>query len=171
MQRAKDATRGLRPAGPLEAADPGTSNRLEWRDPDTKLPLLPHIEDPIERQPERSALADLRWWRKLAPDPRRALGDPIGTDRGHRHRAKKAGAEVGHVDLLEIARRDGWRCGICHKRVGEFATGRRSASLDHIVPLSRGGAHVPENSQLCHLECNFSKNASDAIPSQLPFSL
>jgi 5-methylcytosine-specific restriction endonuclease McrA len=29
-----------------------------------------------------------------------------------------------------------------------------SASLDHIVPVSLGGAHVPGNVQLAHLICN-----------------
>ena len=35
-----------------------------------------------------------------------------------------------------------------------------SASLDHIVPLSRGGTHTLDNVQLAHLACNERKHNS-----------
>lgn len=34
-----------------------------------------------------------------------------------------------------------------------------SVSLDHVVPLSQGGAHDPANVQLAHLTCNVRKGA------------
>ncbi|MCK4625025.1 MAG: HNH endonuclease [Phycisphaerae bacterium] len=37
---------------------------------------------------------------------------------------------------------------------------RRSASLDHIVPISQGGHHTRKNVQLAHLGCNIQKRAS-----------
>lgn len=33
-------------------------------------------------------------------------------------------------------------------------------SIDHIIPLSRGGAHSYENCQISHLLCNIKKGAS-----------
>lgn len=33
-----------------------------------------------------------------------------------------------------------------------------SASLDHILPLSLGGAHSMANVQLAHLSCNHTKS-------------
>jgi 5-methylcytosine-specific restriction endonuclease McrA len=32
-------------------------------------------------------------------------------------------------------------------------------SLDHIIPLARGGHHVPGNTQMICLSCNLSKHA------------
>jgi hypothetical protein len=36
-----------------------------------------------------------------------------------------------------------------------------SPSIDHIVPLSRGGQHVKANVRIAHLWCNVEKNNSD----------
>lgn len=67
----------------------------------------------------------------------------------------------------EIFERDGWRCGICGQKVDRRLRypHRRSASLDHIIPVTAGGGHVRENVQCAHLECNWRKNASG--PGQL----
>jgi len=40
---------------------------------------------------------------------------------------------------------------------------RMSRSVDHIIPISRGGAHVPENCQIAHLSCNCRKGANLAV--------
>lgn len=80
-------------------------------------------------------------------------------DAYQRRRAKKAGAPLG----AKVSWRDLWAaggdCGICGELVD--ATVRwpdpMSGSLDHIVPLARGGAHDPSNVQLAHLRCNIAK--------------
>lgn len=75
----------------------------------------------------------------------------------HRRRALKKGASTGRpVKLADIAERDGWRCGVCRRRVNpRFAWPHpKSPSLDHIVPLSEGGKHDPANVRLAHLKCN-----------------
>ena len=115
---------------------------------------------------EIPAEEDRRWWARLPTPPKHALSSPL-LDDVHRRRARKAGVEVGHVDLVAVAQRDRWRCGICGKKVSPRAEGARSASLDHIVPLSQGGGHVMTNAQLCHLVCNTRKNAHDYLPSQM----
>ena len=163
MQRAKDAIRGLHSAGPLEAADPHDSSAWEWRVPTTGERYFMPSDDPKERHEERSIAADLRRWR---PTPAHALSSPI-LSYAHRHRAEKLGTASEEIDLWVVAERDRWRCGICGKRVGRKATGHRSASLDHIVPLSRGGQNLYVNVQLTHLVCNWSKQARDTLPSQL----
>jgi 5-methylcytosine-specific restriction endonuclease McrA len=33
-----------------------------------------------------------------------------------------------------------------------------SASLDHLVPLSAGGVHAPDNVALAHLRCNIMRS-------------
>lgn len=59
----------------------------------------------------------------------------------------------------EIFQRDGWRCGICGGAVLRRAKWPhpKSPSLDHILPLSEGGAHTKQNVQCAHLECNVLK--------------
>ena len=64
----------------------------------------------------------------------------------------------------EIFERDGWICQLCDAPVDRLLSypDPGSASLDHIMPLSRGGHHVRSNVQLAHLFCNLSKGARAA---------
>lgn len=82
-------------------------------------------------------------------------------DRYHRRRALKKAASTGEPVLFAaIAERDGWRCCLCRKRVSPAIKwpDSMSPSLDHLVPLSKGGAHDPSNVALAHLGCNTAKN-------------
>lgn len=91
---------------------------------------------------------------RYAPDP----WSDRRRDNYHRRRALKKGASTGRpVKLAEIAERDRWRCGICRKAVSKRLQWPhpRSASLDHIVPLTEDGSlHDPVNVRLAHLVCN-----------------
>lgn len=73
-----------------------------------------------------------------------------------RRRAAKRGATTEKFTPLEIFERDGWRCGICGRKVGRDLAypHPKSASLDHVEPLSRGGEHSRANARLAHLDCN-----------------
>ena len=115
---------------------------------------------------ERSELADRRWWRRVSSAPAFAVESPTLATR-HMRRAAKAGLAAERVELMEVAERDGWKCGICGKRVVKTARGRRSASLDHIVPVACGGGNRYSNVQLVHLECNWAKKERDLLPSQM----
>jgi 5-methylcytosine-specific restriction endonuclease McrA len=64
------------------------------------------------------------------------------------------GAFVEPVNRELVAKRDGWRCGICGKKVT-----RRTWSLDHIVPLAAGGEHSHRNVTLAHRRCNCARGA------------
>lgn len=79
-------------------------------------------------------------------------------------RARKMGAFVEAVDLNVVMLRDGYLCGICGDEVEPSLKhpDPLSRSLDHIVPLARGGLHSYSNTQLAHLGCNVSKGASVA---------
>lgn len=60
---------------------------------------------------------------------------------------------------LEIFERDKWRCHLCGKKVDQ-AISRRSpegASIDHLIPLSLGGADAPANVATAHNRCNREK--------------
>ena len=69
------------------------------------------------------------------------------------------GADAVAFNPVNIFERDGWVCGICREAVDAALEwpDPRSASLDHVVPLTKGGAHSPDNAQCAHLACNVSK--------------
>lgn len=57
--------------------------------------------------------------------------------------------------------RDGWMCAACGNHIDpalQFPH-PQSASVDHIVPLSKGGTHTYDNVQAMHLIGNLRKGA------------
>lgn len=59
----------------------------------------------------------------------------------------------------EIFERDGWICKLCGEPVDESIAypNPKSASLDHVLPIAKGGGHTRANCQLAHLGCNSRK--------------
>jgi 5-methylcytosine-specific restriction endonuclease McrA len=59
----------------------------------------------------------------------------------------------------EIFIRDGWVCALCGCDIDPKLDHPdvMSASLDHIIPITKGGPHTRENTQASHLRCNISK--------------
>jgi hypothetical protein len=78
-----------------------------------------------------------------------------------RRRALLASALVETFPRMEIFERDGWMCGICHDPIDPSLRhpDRRAASVDHIVPLARGGEHSRQNVQAAHWDCNSARGA------------
>jgi 5-methylcytosine-specific restriction endonuclease McrA len=74
-------------------------------------------------------------------------------------RARKAGVRVEKFANTEVFDRDGWTCGICLEPIDPALAwpDPMSVSLDHVVPLSKGGDHSRANCQAAHLVCNVSK--------------
>ena len=70
----------------------------------------------------------------------------------------KNGEKVLTIDLVT---RDGFDCQICGvvidwaKRQGR----KWGPSIDHIVPISKGGLHTLDNTRMVHLVCNIRKGA------------
>ena len=76
-------------------------------------------------------------------------------------RAQKLGTQTEKVKSLTVYERDAWTCGLCSTPVDKNLAHPHpmSASLDHVLPLARGGTHTYTNVQLAHLTCNVSKGA------------
>lgn len=74
----------------------------------------------------------------------------------HRRRAQVRGAASERFNDRDIFVRDRWICQICGYKINPAAKypDPRSASLDHIVPLSEGGAHTRANTRLACWICN-----------------
>lgn len=85
----------------------------------------------------------------------------------HNRRARKLAAFVESISPIEIHERDNWMCGICGDPIDPDARwpGPWSATIDHKIPLARGGLHKKSNVQSAHLRCNLSKH--DRLPSDL----
>lgn len=81
----------------------------------------------------------------------------------NRQAAKRA-SSTGPVDRLEVFTRDGWTCWLCGCSVDRLLTGhdRGGPTVDHVVPLSRGGAHDMANLRLAHMACNAGRGARSA---------
>lgn len=89
-----------------------------------------------------------------------------GYDHGkYIERAKKYGCAYEYgVTRKKVIERDGRKCMICGKTCDESdkswgSFGPDYPTLDHIVPLSKGGAHSWDNVQCACGECNVKKGA------------
>ena len=77
-------------------------------------------------------------------------------DAGARRRARKRGAYVQPVKRLAIFRRDKYRCHICKKLTDpkKCVPHPKAPTIDHIIPLAKGGTHEPANVATACFECN-----------------
>lgn len=81
-------------------------------------------------------------------------------EKGYIARAKKYGCEyVYGITIKSVFKRDNGICKICGKpcdmsdrTYGDY--GPNYPSVDHIIPLSKGGSHTWNNVQLAHTICN-----------------
>lgn len=78
-----------------------------------------------------------------------------------RHRRRERGEQKGYgnVSLLALEERDNHTCYLCgktctkeDKRWGTF--GPDYPTIDHVIPLSKGGSHTWDNVKVACGECN-----------------
>ena len=91
-------------------------------------------------------------------DPERYAG--IKAKARHKRRAlQESNGPIEAINPMDVFKRDGWRCGICGRKVNpklKFPH-PQSVSLDHIVALAAGGSHTWDNVQCAHFTCNSHK--------------
>ena len=111
--------------------------------------------------------------RTITPDHARGRGRAVcdycnmHQRQGFKGRAMMYGVPYTHVSRAGVYARDGWRCQLCGHKVLKRAKRHRhtkrlhprTASLDHIIPLSKGGPHCEANVQCACLRCNVRKHA------------
>lgn len=108
----------------------------------------------LERtKPQRYAAIKL--YQQQNPDQIREWG----RNRQARRRARQLNLPYEVFTAEEIFERDSWVCQLCDKPVDPLVRwpDSYSASLDHRIPISKGGPHTRANVQLAHLGCNVSK--------------
>lgn len=101
-----------------------------------------------------------RWRRATVGEPNPVWDERRRANYELRRARKKTNGPVEKFLNVEVFERDDWLCGLCGEPVDKDLAwpDPMSASLDHITPLSRGGAHTLDNVQLAHLACNIRKN-------------
>ena len=83
-------------------------------------------------------------------------------------RKKNNGKIEWNISLEKLTQRDKGVCKICGREVdindyyysdeGYFIAGNNYPSIDHIIPLAKGGTHTWNNVQLAHRYCNSIKS-------------
>ncbi len=99
----------------------------------------------------RRAVENAKAWAMAHPERARILGRQSRATR----RARQMAMFIEHIDPSTVFDRDAGVCGICHEAVER----NQQWEIDHIVPLSKGGAHSYANVQLAHIRCNRRKGA------------
>ncbi|MEV0917845.1 HNH endonuclease [Streptomyces sp. NPDC049967] len=105
-----------------------------------------------QREYGRRRYLDQPHWRARYPE-RAALVDA-------RRRMRVEQARTTEVFApLDVHTRDQWTCQLCRRPIDPQVAwpDPMSASVDHIVPLVKGGTHSMINVQSAHLGCNSSK--------------
>lgn len=79
-----------------------------------------------------------------------------------KRRAIMARGEV--INHTEVFDDHGWVCHLCGEEISRFANrdDHMRVTLDHIIPLSRGGQHIRSNVAPAHYRCNMAKG--DSLP-------
>lgn len=86
----------------------------------------------------------------------------------HKERAIKYNVSYDpSINIKELIDRDNGICALCGKPIdindghwanGVWYTGLNYPTIDHIIPMSKGGSHTWNNVQLAHMICNSSKS-------------
>lgn len=88
-------------------------------------------------------------------------------------RIKANGKQDRDITLKKLFERDNGVCHLCGGRCDysdyrqtekAFIAGSHYPSIDHIVPLSKGGAHTWDNIKLAHFRCNSKRRNNPPIP-------
>jgi len=107
-----------------------------------------------------SALRAARSPKGRASQKRYASSDKgrLNATLGMQRRRARIRMQLGSFTATDynLLRQNQKRCHLC----GKPFTKTNPATLDHLVPLARGGLHDKTNILLAHLTCNLSKNAT-----------
>ena len=89
----------------------------------------------------------------------------LAVEHAHLRKARKKKTKVERgISKLSLKKRFGTKCYYCGKEM-DFSTGvarkfnRDMATIEHLIPFSKGGEHTFKNTVLACRHCNISKNA------------
>ena len=69
------------------------------------------------------------------------------------------GDQIDHLTLFEL---HNWICNICEGAIDKSLRfpNIMAATVEHVIPLCKGGTHTWDNVRPAHAKCNFEKGAS-----------
>lgn len=110
----------------------------------------------VEKYTEKEALRYIK-------DREKRIG--LATEHSHRRKARKLETVVEKgISKKALKKKFGTKCYYCKKEM-DFSLGigrkfnKDMATIEHLIPLARGGEHTWENIVLACRHCNISKNA------------
>jgi 5-methylcytosine-specific restriction endonuclease McrA len=106
-------------------------------------------QDPVNQQIARERTAQ---WIEDHPEQARLHG----TESSRRRRARKLGNGCERYQDNHIFERDGWVCHLCSEIIDALLPRNHilGATIDHLIPISLGGADAAENVKAAHNICN-----------------
>ena len=139
------------------AARAANPEPFRQRERERRLKKLAHVRalDRLRYQREKER-------RKKAANEYRLQNPDKRADAQQRRRALKAGAIIERVLRSDILARDGPNCQFCGietKQPMHKKPSPEDRHYDHIIPLSRGGAHTMENTRILCASCNGHKHS------------
>ena len=87
----------------------------------------------------------------------------VGSSHHYRERAYAYGVAYDKsISLKKVMERDNGICKLCGQPINKADFSSKSVgplypTIDHIIPLSKGGGHTWDNVQLAHMYCNSTK--------------
>lgn len=90
-------------------------------------------------------------WQKANPDKYRAVR--IATKQRRRARERGADGSYSAADIRTLLKAQNCLCAACQRNI------TKDYSVDHVMPLARGGSNDPSNLQLLCVPCNATKGA------------
>lgn len=105
-------------------------------------------------------------WKRANPDRIRELG----VRHASRRRALKLTTSVEDFTVTQVRLLYGDVCYLCGDRINFRLKHPHpgSPSLDHVIPLARGGTHTLDNVAMTHWRCNHKKNARETSARPAP---
>lgn len=109
----------------------------------------------VIKYPELQGMALTEWKSEY-----RRINSDIYAGHARRRNARKLENGIEPYLDRDIFTRDGWICQLCFDSVdASIPRNRRyGATIDHVIPISKGGEDSPGNVQLAHWICNVRKN-------------
>lgn len=91
--------------------------------------------------------------------PRKDPADLVEREANRRRNRLQANGRVERLHWRGVGAEDGWICHLCALPVDpdEPYWSKMGPTLDHVVPVSRGGTHTRDNVKLAHRSCNSAK--------------
>jgi 5-methylcytosine-specific restriction endonuclease McrA len=140
-----------------QARNPDRAREIERRHAEKRKPVK-RIADRIYRQ-QNPETYNASVARAKAAKPE--LYRQLAVLRAQRRRSRRRALPIEPVSILLIVSRDRSACHLCGGQVA-----RTERSLDHLIPVVRGGAFAEWNLMLAHVNCNRRRRDKQILPEE-----